>query len=105
MYKLEFLVPLDTCEHVKEAVFNAGAGHVGNYEACGWQTYGSGQFKPLKGSQPAVGIEGVLTRCPEIKVECIVAEEVIDAVVKALVESHPYETVAHAYWRINEPVT
>lgn len=102
MYKLDFLVPLDVCEQVKSAVFEAGAGHVGNYDYCGWQTYGSGQFRPQNGSQPHVGQEGVLTRCPEIKVECMVDDDKIRAVVDALIKAHPYEKVAYAAWRINE---
>ena len=102
MYKLDFLVPLDVCENVKKAVFDAGAGHVGQYDSCGWQTYGSGQFRPQKNSQPHMGEVGVLTRCPEIKVECIVPDEKIKAVVEALLNAHPYEEVAYAAWRVNE---
>ena len=102
MYKLDFLVPLDVCEKVKKAVFDAGAGRVGHYDQCGWQTYGSGQFRPQDGSDPHVGQKGVTTRCPEIKVECVVEDDKIKEVVDALLAAHPYESVAYAAWQINE---
>ncbi len=55
MFKLSFFVQLIDCESVKGALFKLGAGKIGNYDSCCWQTKGQGQFRPLKGSSPAIG--------------------------------------------------
>ncbi len=52
MYKLAFFVPVEDAESVKEAVFETGAGRLGDYEACCFQTRGTGQFRPLEGAHP-----------------------------------------------------
>lgn len=55
MYKVSFYVPKQDLERVKSALFHAGAGRIGQYFHCAWQTLGEGQFKPLEGSNPSVG--------------------------------------------------
>ena len=55
MYKLCFYVPESHLEEVKEAVFAAGAGKMGDYDACAWQTAGQGQFRPGEGADPHIG--------------------------------------------------
>lgn len=50
-YKLCFYVPVTHIEQVKQAMFAAGAGTIGNYDCCAWQVLGVGQFRPLAGSQ------------------------------------------------------
>ncbi|WP_417661216.1 NGG1p interacting factor NIF3 [Pseudomonas sp.] len=102
MYKLCFYVPESHLETVKAAIFAAGAGHIGNYDNCCWQVPGQGQFRPLPGSQPYTGGEGVLERQPEWKVELVVADELIHETVKALKASHPYETPAFDVWRLSD---
>ena len=52
MYKIEFYTPESHLETVKKAMFEAGAGHLENYDCCCWQTRGIGQFRPLEGSNP-----------------------------------------------------
>jgi len=52
-YQISFYVPTDYCETVKKNMFKAGAGSIGNYEACSWQVLGEGQFRPMKGSTPS----------------------------------------------------
>ena len=54
-----FYVPTANAETVKNAVFEAGGGRIGNYDRCCWQTTGTGQFRPLAGSQPFLGEAGV----------------------------------------------
>jgi len=49
-YKLEVYVPLTHAEELKTALFDAGAGRIGNYDCCCWQSVGTGQFRPLAGS-------------------------------------------------------
>jgi hypothetical protein len=76
------------------ALFDAGAGRIGNYEHCAWQVLGQGQFRPLAGSQPFIGAQGVLETVAEYRVEMVCEDAVIDAVIAALRQAHPYEEPA-----------
>lgn len=102
MYKFCFYVPETHLEQTKQAVFAAGAGCMGHYDQCCWQTLGQGQFRALAGSQPFIGHTGQVESLPEWKVEMVVADEVIHAVVKALRHAHPYETPAFEVWRLSD---
>ncbi|PID33936.1 MAG: NGG1p interacting factor NIF3 [Thiotrichales bacterium] len=75
-------------------MFNAGAGVVGSYQECAWQTLGEGQFKPKDGSQPYIGEVNTLEKVKEFKVEIVCTGEYIEATVMALKSSHPYEVPA-----------
>jgi hypothetical protein len=100
MYKLAFFVPVDEAENVKEALFKSGAGRIGDYEACCFQTRGSGQFRPLDGADPHIGKVGELERVDELKVELVCADELIHAAVAALRAAHPYEEPAYEAWKL-----
>ncbi len=102
MYKLAFFVPPSHVEQVKSAVFAAGAGRIGAYDQCSWQVLGQGQFRPLDGSKPFIGEGGVVEQVQEWKVELVVADELIQPVVAALKQSHPYETPAYEVWRLED---
>jgi hypothetical protein len=102
VYKLAFFVPPSHVEQVKNAVFAAGAGRIGDYDQCSWQVLGQGQFRPLDGSQPFIGQAGEVERVEEWKVELVVADELIQQVVAALKQSHPYETPAYEVWRLED---
>lgn len=104
MYKLSFYVPESHLEAVKAAVFEAGAGHIGAYDHCSWQTLGQGQFRPLEGSQPFIGQTGTVEQVAEWKVEMVVADELIHDSVRALKAAHPYETPAYEVWRLTDMV-
>ena len=95
MYKLTVFVPDAALEQVKSALFAAGAGTIGNYEQCCWQVQGSGQFLPLTGSQPNIGVHDKLETVDEWRVEMVVATTYIKEVVEALKQAHPYETPAY----------
>lgn len=95
MYKLCFYVPDEHLEAVKTAVFAAGAGRLGDYDSCCWQSAGEGQFRPLSGANPFVGQQGSLTRVPETKVELVCDEAHIRPAVAALKLAHPYEEPAY----------
>lgn len=100
--KLCFYVPVDAVEAVKAAVFAAGAGAMGSYQECAWQTLGQGQFRPLKGASPCVGTIGELACVPEYKVEVLCSRHTAAAVEAALLEAHPYEEPAYDFspvWR------
>ncbi len=95
MYKLCFYVPEDQLENVKAAVFAAGAGRIGDYDSCCWQSAGEGQFRPLAGATPFVGEHDTLTRVPEYKVELVCDEAQIRPAIAALKLAHPYEEPAY----------
>jgi len=100
MYKVCFFVPETHVEAVKEALFAQGAGKIGDYDHCSWQTLGAGQFKPLQGSQPFLGNRGEITRLAEYKVEMVCAEKLIKSVVSALLLAHPYQEPAYEVYKI-----
>lgn len=94
MYKLNFFVPESHLDSVKQALFDAGAGKIGDYDSCCWQTLGTGQFRGLAGSDPFIKSGGGIEQFPEYKVELVCADAVIGQVVEALRRSHPYEEPA-----------
>lgn len=94
MYKLTFYVPDTHVEPVKQAVFAAGAGRIGHYEACSWQVMGQGQFCPLKGATPFIGAANQLETVNEWRVEMVVDDAHIHNVISTLKQAHPYETPA-----------
>ncbi|MBC9252019.1 NGG1p interacting factor NIF3 [Pseudomonas alcaligenes] len=102
MYKLCFYVPESHLDVVKTAMFAAGAGRIGNYDSCCWQTLGTGQYRPLNGSEPFLGQLGRIEEVAEWKVELVVADELIHDVVKAMKNTHPYETPAFDVWRLSD---
>lgn len=95
MYKFCFYVPETHLEIVKQAVFNAGGGRIGDYEHCCWQVLGQGQFRPGSQASPFIGQSGQLEKVPEYRVELVCADECIAAVVAALKQVHPYEEPAY----------
>ncbi len=101
MYKLVVFVPSSHKESVKESLFKAGAGRYADYDCCSWESKGVGQFRPLKGSDPFIGQQGVVEEVEEYRVEMICDEKSIDTVIEALRLAHPYEEPAFEYWIVN----
>lgn len=95
MYKLTVFIPDNALEQVKSALFAAGAGTIGNYEHCCWQVQGTGQFRPLAGSNPHIGAHDRLEEVDEWRIEMVVATANIAKVIEALKQAHPYETPAY----------
>jgi hypothetical protein len=95
-YQISFYVPETHCDKVKQAMFDAGAGRLENYDSCAWQTLGQGQFKPLPGSQPFLGETDKLETVSEYKVEMLCDDEHLSAAIQALKSSHPYEVPAYS---------
>lgn len=95
MFKLVFFVPESHVEAVKAAVFEAGAGKLGDYDNCAWQVLGQGQFRPLSGSNPFIGEQGQIERVPEYRVEMVCEEAALEGVLGALLRAHPYEEPAY----------
>lgn len=99
-YKLCFYVPVSHVEQVKTAIFEAGAGHLGDYDHCSFQTLGQGQFRPLSGSQPFLGQHDQVEVVKEYRVETLCLGSCLQAVISALRLSHPYEEPAIDLWKL-----
>jgi len=95
MYKLSFFVPESHLEKVKQRLFDAGAGAVGDYDSCCWQSLGTGQFRGLESSSPFLGKKGQIEQVAEYKVEKVIKDQIIKQVVDALKSAHPYEEPAY----------
>jgi hypothetical protein len=93
-YKLVCYVPETHVEVVKNSLFEAGAGRIGDYEQCCWQVLGQGQFKPLAGAKPFIGQAARLEQVSEYKIELLCQGLWMTAILKALLSSHPYEEPA-----------
>lgn len=102
MYKLTVFIPDEALDTVKSALFAAGAGTIGDYEQCCWQVQGAGQFMPLAGSTPHIGVHDRLEEVDEWRVEMVVDEKAIEAVIAALKDAHPYETPAYDVIKVLE---
>lgn len=100
LLKLVFFVPESHKESVKQAIFDAGAGRYDGYDCCSWETTGTGQFRPLAGSDPFIGKQGEVERVDEYRVETVCLESHIKSVLSALIEAHPYETPAYEVWSV-----
>ena len=101
LYKIEYYVPESHLIITKKALFDAGAGRIGNYDCCCWETLGNGQFRPLDGSNPYQGKTDLIEKVKEYKIELVCAEVFLKASIKAMKHAHPYETPAYNYWPIN----
>lgn len=98
MYKLVFFVPESHAEVVKQAVFATGAGKIGNYDQCCFETPGRGQFRPLAGAHPFIGEPGGLERVDELRIELVCEDHLIREALEALRRAHPYEEPAYDVW-------
>lgn len=102
MYKICFYAPTTHTEQVKNALFAAGAGKIGEYSHCAWQILGEGQFMPLANSNAFIGEKNQLEKCPEYKVEMVCDEKIIHEVIDALKSAHPYEEPAYQVIRLED---
>jgi len=93
--RLITFAPMDHAESVRQALFNAGAGHIGKYAECSFNSAGTGTFKAEAGADPFVGEVGRQHQEQETKIEIVYPFYLEQQVVKALTEHHPYEEVAY----------
>lgn len=94
LYHLIVFTPLSAANAVRQAMAEAGAGRIGNYDSCSFSSRGIGRFRPLKGANPAIGNEGKLEEVEEERIEVVVEERKIQAVLQAIIQTHPYEEPA-----------
>jgi hypothetical protein len=92
--KLVVFVPPDSLDAVRDAVFAAGAGQIGDYERCSWYTEGTGTFLGGEKTDPTIGERGREERVPELRLETVYPAEREEDVVRALRDAHPYEEPA-----------
>ena len=93
--KLVWFVPREALEATRDAVFAAGAGRIGRYERCSWYAAGTGTFFGGEGTDPSIGQAGREERVAELRVETVVPQDNVRAVIDALVAAHPYEEPAY----------
>lgn len=93
--KISVFIPRDYVEAVTNAMTKAGAGIIGDYEACSFQMNGTGTFRPLEGAQPFSGEVGKLQYEEEVRVEMVSPVWKTNAVLSAMIAAHPYDEVAY----------
>lgn len=102
--KIVVYVPQGYEEIVKNAMCNVGAGFIGNYSNCTFQTQGIGSFKPLEGANPFIGEIGKIEKTQEIRIETIVPQKILNKVINAMLKVHPYEEVAYDVYPVENGV-
>jgi len=93
--KLVTFVPVASAEKVRQAIFEAGAGHIGNYDSCSFNQIGSGTFRGNDQTNPYVGEKNQLHTEEETRIETIFPKHKQYKVIQALLQAHPYEEVAY----------
>jgi len=100
LYKLVTFVPRNHIEQVRKAVFDAGAGHIGNYDNCSYNAEGKGTFRAGNEANPFVGKIGELHFEDEIRFETIFPKHRQNQIISALLSAHPYEEVAYDIYQL-----
>jgi hypothetical protein len=103
MYIFSVYVPQSHKERLKKALFEAGAGRIGNYSECCWESRGFGQFKAGQNASPYLGSIGKLKKTKEHKLEMAVDSAFLQEVYLALKKNHPYEEPAFHFLPVTEP--
>jgi dinuclear metal center YbgI/SA1388 family protein len=93
--KLVVFVPDTHADAVRNAMFQAGGGWIGQYSHCSFNSEGTGTFMPREGTDPFIGSQGKLEHVKETRVETVVTQSVERKVVQAMIKAHPYEEVAY----------
>lgn len=94
-FKLVVFTPENHLEEVRDAISQAGAGRIGDYSHCTFQSEGTGTFKPLEGARPYIGNLGEIEKVMEYKLESIVEKDKLSGVISSMIKAHPYEEVAY----------
>ena len=93
--KLNYYVPKAQAEHVRNALFAAGAGKLGNYDECSFSSGGEGSFRPSQNSTPYVGKKGERHIEDELQIQMVFQKHLASQIIEALLSCHPYEEVAY----------
>lgn len=93
--KLVTFIPVNDAEKLKQALFNAGAGNIGNYDSCSFNVEGKGSFRGGEATNPYVGKPGEIHFEEELRIETVFPAHIQSKVISALIDAHPYEEVAY----------
>lgn len=99
--KLVTFVPSGHAEKVREAIFKAGAGNIGNYDSCSYNIEGTGTFRGGEDTDPYAGEQGKLHKEPEVRIETVFPKHLKGKVVGAMLDAHPYEEVAYDIYSLD----
>ena len=93
--KLVTFCPPEFADKVRQAIFNAGAGHIGNYDQCSYNTQGLGSFRAGEKTDPFVGKKGELHFEQETRIETVFPDYLGPSIISSMLSAHPYEEVAY----------
>ncbi|WP_188631372.1 Nif3-like dinuclear metal center hexameric protein [Lentibacillus kapialis] len=105
LVKLAVFVPKTHAGEVRDAMSENGAGHIGNYSHCTFQSPGQGTFKPLEGTDPYIGTQGDVAFVDEVKIETIMPQSKLSPVLAAMMTAHPYEEAAYDIYPVENSGT
>jgi len=105
LWKIVVFVPDEALAKVREALWQAGAGEIGNYDRASFRSRGIGTFRPREGANPQTGHIGRDETVEEWRLECIVSQIKRDAAVRAMIQAHPYESVAHDIYPLHNSLS
>ena len=100
LLKLAVYVPVSAADAVRDALFAAGCGNIGNYDSCSYNVDGFGTFKANEGCNPFCGEVGELHREQEVRIETVLPAYLKNKVVAAMIKAHPYEEPAYDIYQL-----
>ena len=103
--KVVVYVPLSAADVVRNAMFEAGAGCIGNYDSCSFNAPGQGSFRANEEAHPFVGEVGKVHFEDEVRIETVVPKHVLNQVISAILKAHPYEEVAYDVFAMENEFT
>src|SRR5690554_90294 len=92
--KLVVFCPESHSDQVKQAVFDAGGGNIGDYAECSFENTGTGAFSPQENANPTLGSIGKREQVKEVRIEVLISSHKENQIIKAMKTAHPYEEVA-----------
>lgn len=105
LLKLSVMVPTDHAQRVRMALFEVGAGKLGNYDCCSYSVDGLGSFRALEGANPYVGNKLEMHIEPEVRVDVVLPAWLRAQVETALIDVHPYEVPAYEFITLENEIT
>ena len=100
LYKVAVYVPKTHEMEVRKSLGDAGAGYIGNYSNCTFNTQGIGTFKPEDNANPFIGEVGIIEEVEEVKIETIVPQKILQKTIDKMIKAHPYEEVAYDIYKL-----
>lgn len=100
LYKLAVYTPMTHEIAVREALGESGAGYIGNYSNCTFNSQGIGTFRPEDNANPFIGEKGKIEEVKEVKIETIVPSSILEKTISKMIKAHPYEEVAYDVYKL-----